>query len=254
MTDWFTVEPIDNDTFALSEYRHWEEPHSYLLLGESRALLIDSGLGVGNIRQVVEQLTSLPVTVALTHAHWDHMGGLSAFEDIAVHQEEAPWLTGHFPLPLAAVKANLTRQPCDFPPDFDPDTYQLYQGEPQRLLADGDWLDLGGRCLQVLHTPGHSPGHCCFYEPQRQLLFAGDLIYAGCLDMFYPSTDPLQFYRSIQRVAQLPVKKLLPGHHQLHLSSALTAQIAAAFAQLEQQGSLRQGAGLFDFGPFQLHL
>ena len=88
---WFAVTPIDRETFAISEPLHWEEPHSYLLCGESRALLIDTGLGVADIGAVVRSLTSLPVLAAVTHAHWDHIGGLGCFEHTAVHQEEASW-------------------------------------------------------------------------------------------------------------------------------------------------------------------
>lgn len=65
MDEWFTVERIDGDTFAISEYRHWEETHSYLLLGTARALLVDTGLGVADIRQVTDALSPLPVTVAI---------------------------------------------------------------------------------------------------------------------------------------------------------------------------------------------
>lgn len=104
MTPWFTVERIDDATFALSEYRHWEETHSYLLLGRERALLLDTGLGVGNLRREVEALTDLPVSVALTHVHWDHIGGCAQFAAPAVHEAEADWLR-HFPLPEAAVRA-----------------------------------------------------------------------------------------------------------------------------------------------------
>ena len=67
MPDWFTVEQIDGDTFAISEYRHWEETHCYLLLGWERALLLDTGLGVADIGAVVRDLTRLPVTAAATH-------------------------------------------------------------------------------------------------------------------------------------------------------------------------------------------
>ncbi len=64
MNEWFTIEKIDDDTFALSEYKHWEETHSYLLLGKKRALIIDSGLGVDNIKCAVKKITALPVTVS----------------------------------------------------------------------------------------------------------------------------------------------------------------------------------------------
>ena len=56
MSNWFTVEEIDSQTFAISEYKHWEETHSYLLCGQKSAVLIDTGLGVSNIREIVDGL------------------------------------------------------------------------------------------------------------------------------------------------------------------------------------------------------
>ena len=79
---WFSVEKIDSDTFAISEYKHWEETHCYLLCGTEKAVFIDTGLGVGNIREIVDSLTSLPVTVMTTHVHWDHIGAHRYFEKI----------------------------------------------------------------------------------------------------------------------------------------------------------------------------
>ena len=57
--DWFTVEKIDKDTYVISEYKHWEETHCYLICGNQRTALIDTGLGVSNIRTIVEKLTDL---------------------------------------------------------------------------------------------------------------------------------------------------------------------------------------------------
>ncbi len=67
-----------------------------------------------------------------------------------------------FPLPLAAVKANLTREGCHFPSGFRLEDYRVFQGTPARLLEDGDQIDLGDRVLTVLHTPGHSPATAVF--------------------------------------------------------------------------------------------
>lgn len=254
MGDWFAVERIDGDTFAISEYGHWEEPHCYLLCGNRSAVLIDTGLGVSDIRKVVDRLTSLPVLVATTHAHWDHIGGHGSFARIAVHAAEQGWLSGSFPLPLQVVKDNLLRAPCDFPADFRPEDYRIYQGAPQIILRDGDNLDLGGRRLVVVHTPGHSPGHCCFHEPERGYLYAGDLIYAGCLDAFYPTTDPQLFWQSVRRIQSLPVRRILPGHHALHIPVSLIGRIEGGFRQLDRAGKLRHGCGIFDFGNFQIHV
>lgn len=251
---WFTVEPIDRDTFAISEYKHWEETHCYLLCGSERALLIDTGLGVANIKEIVDSLTSLPVTVLTTHVHWDHIGGHKYFEDIAVHEAEREWLAVQFPIPLQAVKHNLLCQPCEFPESFHAEDYQTFKGEPQRVFHDGDSFDLGNRKLAVLHTPGHSPGHCCFYEADRKYLFSGDLIYRGCLDAFYPTTDPEQFFQSVKKMCALDIAKILPGHHSLSVSVSLIGSIEKAFAQLSRDGKLVQGNGLFDFGDFQIHI
>ena len=134
MTPWFTVERIDDATFALSEYRHWEETHSYLLLGRDRALLLDTGLGVGDLRREVEALTDRPVTVALTHVHWDHIGGCGQFAAPAVHAAEADWLR-HFPLPEAAVRRQLCAKAPLFPAGFSPENYRVFSGEQGRILC-----------------------------------------------------------------------------------------------------------------------
>lgn len=225
-----------------------------MLCGDERAVLIDTGLGISNIRNVVDELTDRPVLVVTTHVHWDHIGGHKWFSDIAVHEREKEWLSSRFPLPLSVVRENLTRIPCDFPTDFDPAAYQIYQGEPQQLLRDGDCLELGGRTLLVIHTPGHSPGHCCFYEPARRYLYSGDLIYEGCLDMFYPTTDPQLFLQSVRRIQKCEISRVFPGHHALDLPVSLIGDVEAGLSQLEREGKLSQGKGLFDFGSFQIHI
>lgn len=254
MSDWFHIEEVSPYTYVISEPAHWEEPHCYLLLGTERAILIDTGLGVSDIRKAVEQITSLPVFLVTTHVHWDHIGGHGQFESFAVHELEKKWISGCFPLPLDIVKHNLTCQPCDYPAQFDPLHYQIFQGNPAKLLRDGDVLELGGRQLQVIHTPGHSPGHCCFYEPERKFLYSGDLIYRGCLDTFYPTTDPVLFYQSVKKIRQLDVQRIFPGHHSLDIALDIIEKIEASFAALYSSGHLQHGSGYFDFGDFQIHL
>ena len=254
MENWFTVEKIDNDTYATSEYKHWEETHCYLLCGTEKAVLIDTGLGVANIKAVIDSLTTLPITVITTHVHWDHIGGHRYFDDIAVHEAEKDWLSVQFPIPLTVVKSNLMREPCNFPLDFEADKYQLFCGEPRQILHDGDSVDLGNRNLTVIHTPGHSPGHCCFYEGQRKYLYSGDLIYIGCLDAFYPTTDPELFCQPVRKIRALKINRVLPAHHQLNIPVSIVDDIEAAFSRLEEHGLLKQGNGVFKFDSFQIHI
>ena len=254
MEDWFTVEKIDRNTFAISEYKHWEETHCYLLCGEQYAILIDTGLGVSNILKVVEELTKLPIKVVTTHIHWDHIGGHKWFSDISVYESEREWLSVKFPLPLQVVKNNLTKLPCKFPIDFNINKYQIYHGAPKQILHDGDCLDLGGRKLLVIHTPGHSPGHCCFYEIEKGYLYSGDLVYKGKLDIFYPTTNPQLFLQSIRRIQTYQINHIFPGHHQLYVETSLIDNIEIELSKLKAKGILKHGAGTFNFGEYQIHL
>ena len=176
ISEWFDTEKIDNETYVISEYRHWEETHCYLLNGTKRSLLIDTGLGISNIYDEVKRLTEKSVTAVVTHVHWDHIGGLKCFPEFGVHSAEMEWINGKFPLPEAAVKAMIMDR-CELPVEFNIDKYTVFQGIPSKVLGDHDIIDIGGRRIEVIHTPGHSPGHMCFWEKERGYLFTGDLIY-----------------------------------------------------------------------------
>ena len=78
MNGWFTIEKIDTQTFAISEYQHYEETHCYLLCGQNKAALIDTGFGVSNIKSVVNHLTTLPVTVFTTSVGTNTLAALQS--------------------------------------------------------------------------------------------------------------------------------------------------------------------------------
>jgi glyoxylase-like metal-dependent hydrolase (beta-lactamase superfamily II) len=175
MSDWFTIDHIDDNTHIISEYRHWEETHAYLLNGTDKSLLIDTGLGICNIYDEVIKLTDKPVTAIATHIHWDHVGGHKYFPDFYAHESELNWLNGEFPLTIAQIRDMVTDR-CELPDGYNVNDYEFFQGTPVRVLKDNEIIDLGGRLLQVLHTPGHSPGHMCFYVIERGYLFSGELV------------------------------------------------------------------------------
>ena len=249
MNDWFTIDAVDPDTWILSEYRHWEETHCYLLQGQEKSLLIDTGLGICDISAPVRALTDRPVTAAATHIHWDHVGGHRYYPDFYAHEAELAWLNGEFPLSRETIR-QMVLDRCDPPADFRIETYEMFQGTPTRLLADGDVIDLGGRRLEVLHTPGHSPGHMCFFERERGYLFTGDLVYRDVLLAYYPSTDPAAYLTSLERVAALPAARVFPGHHSLDIRPEMLCRVRDAFRDLRDRGLLRHGSGRFDCGDF----
>ena len=150
MDDWFTLERIDEDTDILSEYRHWEETHCYLLRGRERSLLIDTGLGICDIRQAVDRLTDRPVAAVATHIHWDHIRGHRYFPEFYAHEAELNWLSGGFPLSVEAVRAMVADR-CCLPEDFDVSRYTPVPGA-SRPRAAGRRPHRAGRA-----DPGGAP-------------------------------------------------------------------------------------------------
>ncbi len=250
---WFTVEKIDKNTWIISEYRHPEETHCYLLNGSGCSLLIDTGLGIGNIYDEVKRLTDNPVTAVATHVHWDHIGGHKYFSDFYAHREETKWLSGEFPLSVEMIR-KMVIDHCDLPENYDIDTYTVFQGMPTRILKDGDIIDIGGRRIEVVHTPGHSPGHMCFWEEEKGYLFTGDLVYKGTLFAYYPSTNPGDYLKSLEKISVLPVKRVFPGHHSLDIQPDILVRMRDEFGWLKEEGKLLHGSGTFDYGDWAVWL
>lgn len=250
---WFTVDQVDLDTYVISEYRHWEETHCYLLNGRDRTLLIDTGLGICDISPVVASLARGPVTAVATHIHWDHIGGHRYYPDFYAHAAELSWLQGGFPQPIELIRGYVTDR-CQLPEGYDVNTYEFFQGTPTRVLRGGETIHLGGRDIQVFHTPGHAPGHMCFWEAERGYLFTGDLIYRGLLTAWFPSTDPQAYLKSLEQVAQLPVRRLFPGHHDLDLPPELCLEMRDRLRELDQAGELRHGSGTHTYGDWAIQL
>lgn len=253
MNDWFTINEIDKDTYVISEYRHWEETHCYLLNGTKRSLLIDTGLGICNISEVISELTDKPVTAIATHIHWDHIGGHKYYPDFYAHEAELDWLNGGFPQPLETIKEYVVDR-CELPTDFQINEYKFFQGKPAKILHGGEHIDLGGRMVAVIHTPGHAPGHMCFWEANTGYLFTGDLVYKDTLTAWFPSTDPKAYLKSLETVSELPAKRVFPAHHSLDIQPELLTRMRKAFRELKANGKLHHGSGTFDYGDWSVWL
>lgn len=253
MSEWFTIDKIDENTYIISEYRHWEETHCYLLNGKSKSLLIDTGLGICNIYDEVIKLTDKPVIAVATHIHWDHIGGHKYFPEFYAHEAELDWLNGKFPLSAETVREMVVDR-CDLPKGFDVSKYSMFQGTPSRVLKDNDIIDIGGRAIEILHTPGHSPGHICFWEKETGYLFTGDLVYKDTLFAYYPSTDPEAYLDSLEKIADLPATKIFPAHHSLDIQPEIIIRMRNAFRDLKAQGKLHHGSGTFEYGDWAVWL
>ena len=216
-------------------------------------MLIDTGLGICNIHDKVIKLTDKPITAVATHIHWDHIGGHKYFPDFYAHEDELNWLSGEFPLTMEQIKGMVVDR-CDLPEGYDVNEYEFFQGKPTKVLKGNEVINIGDRFVQIVHTPGHSPGHMCFWEKERGYLFTGDLVYKDTLFAYYPSTDPEAYLNSLERVSAQPVKQVFPAHHTLNIQPEILARMRDAFRQLKAEGKLHHGSGTFDYDDWAVWL
>jgi glyoxylase-like metal-dependent hydrolase (beta-lactamase superfamily II) len=128
---------------------------SFLIEGDREALLIDTGVGSGNLKKYVEEITKLPITVIFTHADGDHVGNAGQFDRRFMH-------------------------PCEF---------DYYKSKNERIVLmepvwEGDIIDLGRYSFEVILIPGHTPGSIALLEKEKRFLIGGDSIQIGSIFMF----------------------------------------------------------------------
>jgi glyoxylase-like metal-dependent hydrolase (beta-lactamase superfamily II) len=164
----------------------------------------------------VQTITSLPCIVLNTHHHWDHCGANALFDEIGIHHLEADPLAEEQNLGWMRRAMQAATARAVLPPGFDPNTYRVLPTRATRTLDDGDTIDLGGRTLQALHTPGHSPGHVAYLDRDSGMLFTGDTAYAGPVIACFEGSDPTALVESTKRLAALPgVTTVCPGHNEI---------------------------------------
>ncbi|RFA34346.1 MBL fold metallo-hydrolase [Virgibacillus dokdonensis] len=253
---WFTVQKIADNTFAISEYGHWEKVHSFLVIGEHKAALIDTGLGIDNIKRITDQLTRKPIEVVTTHVHTDHIGSHGEYDTIHVHEADQDWLIhGIEGLTLAQIRKDIARDiTLPTPATFHPDTYTPFQGYPTNVLKDGDMIELGNRQLIIYHTPGHSPGHIVLYDTTQGYLFTGDLLYDQTpIYAFYPSTNPVDLVMSLEKISNIDgVKKVFGSHNTLGLDASILQEVKQAVTYLRENSLAKFGTGIHEFNGFRI--
>lgn len=241
---WFKVVKLPHNVFALMETGHTQGVCSFLILGEQKALLFDTGMGVDDILAVVRQLTDLELVVVNSHSHFDHTGGDWLFEQ--VHIFDDPYAIDVLTSGYAHADIQYDARPELFnkalPAGFDVETYSVRPVERERIvpIRDGHVFDLGSRQLEVLHTPGHTQDGIMLLDRNHRLLFTGDT-YCDFLYAFadwnmpkFGQSNLLDYARSMQRAAQLApnLDALHPSHGQPLADPALLAKAAAALCDV----------------------
>ena len=155
----FRSRPISRDTWVIQG----DGCTSYLVVGDERGVVIDTGFATENIQAYAQSLTDKPVQwAANTHGHFDHTGGNGWFERAYMSAEALE--IAKIPYPS---KASLS-----YPLDY-----------PVTVVGDGDAIDLGDRVLEVFEIPAHAPSSIAFLDRKERILFSGDEV--GNFDMLY---------------------------------------------------------------------
>ncbi len=176
----------------------------YLLSGADSALLVDSGMTLQNARTVAEGLTDKPLRLLNTHADRDHIAGNGAFSQVYLHPAEE----AH---------------------------YRASGGSGEIVpVRGGDVLDLGGRELEVIELPGHTPGSIALLDRSRRALISGDPIQDGHIFMFGPGRDLRQYLTSLRALEKRAGEfdEIWPAHGSVPVSPALIGKLIAGAEQI----------------------
>ncbi len=195
--DWYAVEAIDPQTFAINEPNSSQYNTSYLIVGDTKAIMFDAGsgerpAGSRSMREVAAQYAGeTPITLILSHFHYDHIADAARFDDVTL-------------LDRPDIRANITDQIFTISPweSLDMEWRLL---KVAALIPDGEVIDLGGRRLTLLNLPGHTTESVVLFDTNRNQVFAGDFVYRhlGGIIAFATGADLVAYKANSARLLQL---------------------------------------------------
>jgi glyoxylase-like metal-dependent hydrolase (beta-lactamase superfamily II) len=232
-SSWYKVKEVAPHVWCIDDHG---ADNMYLVIGKDSAVLVDNGLGVANIRDFVRTLTNLPLNVVITHGHPDHAGSDYQFKTVYMHPSDMPMAAGYSKLPAKGnnLGSMMTGGAKVSGNDVFPDTLNHIPAI-LKSVQDGCVFGLGGRSLEVIHVPGHTPGGICLLDKENRILFTGDndnilvwLHIMGCapLEVYLQSLEKLN-----ARVTEFDW--LMPGHGIPIESSFVAEQIACVKSILD---------------------
>ena len=185
----------------------------YLIGGDKRCLLIDTGWGIGGLKGLVASLSPFPLVVVNSHGHPDHAFGNGLFAEVYIHEADEKFVNKPASRELCSrIIESLLPKPL--PQDFNSDAWAASVPSLRRI-RDGHVFELGGRSLQVISVPGHTRGSVCLLDRKERLLFTGDTVLAGPIWLHLEESAPLhEFHGNLQRLEDFAGEfdYILPAH------------------------------------------
>ena len=212
------VEKISDDLYVITET---ESVHCYLLLGQEKALLIDCGFGYEDIHPIIASITKLPVMLAVTHGDPDHALGASSFSDVWIHPLDYGKLLDNDQSDvretMLTYRYNKMPQLKGEIDEMDFLNRKIGNRVVPHFIKNHDVIDLGGKHVEVFHTPGHSYGHVMFLEQESGRLFSGDQLSAHNIWHFLGEDEQAPYAMTLHSMKHLKtyssmIKELYPAH------------------------------------------
>lgn len=206
---YFTIKKFDDNIYELKDALG---SNVCLIIGEQKALLLDTGYGIGNLKEEVKKITNLPLIVVDSHGHMDHTGGNYQFENIYIHSKDVALAKKHNSLEWrkknidSAVKQNV------LPDNFNVSTYLEKREGNLILLDDIKSFDLGGITLEIINTPGHTAGSISLYSKEKRMMFTADAIIQYVWLFLEESTTISDYINSLKIVLKYDFDYFLVGH------------------------------------------
>jgi glyoxylase-like metal-dependent hydrolase (beta-lactamase superfamily II) len=236
---WFDVYEVQDSIFAIYEPHQVQEVISYLIIGKESALLFDTGNGIGDIKNVVDRITGLPISVLNSHSHLDHVGGNASFDFIYGMDTEFT-ATRKKGLPHERVAGEVSPDALckPLPEGVVAEDHIIRPYEIDEYVADGFKIDLGNRILEVISIPGHTPDAIGLLDKENGLLWTGDTFYKGAIWLFAKETNLDAYKNSVKRLAALSpsLKHLLPAHNTPLVDPKVLIELDEALDEIERGG------------------
>lgn len=213
---------MNNNIFKIDEKTYRIEDtyvRFFLLIGDEKALVIDSGTTAPDVRKIASEIASLPLILLNTHGDGDHISGNGAFNEFYMH-------------------------PADYE---NKKIANMFPDSKLIPLSDGDVIDLGNRPLEIIYIPGHTAGSVAVLDKNNRRLFSGDTVQSGHIFMFGDHRRPASFADSLKKLMSMQDKfdEIIASHDEPVLPADYIQKVYDCWQQVLE--------GKVDSHPIELH-